>query len=263
MSTATAPLDAPLTPPSRARDHRPGFVRLTHVELRKMVDTRAGFWLLTSVLAITVLTVVLTVVQGDAESHTLRNVLENSLQPLAILLPIVGILLITSEWSQRTALITFALVPVRGRVLVAKIVASLALTAIALVAAIALSALGTALAAPGVDDTWSLGGGMLGQMVLYIVTSMLMGVAYGTILLSSAPAIVLSFVVPIAVAAVTNIVHALDGLGRWIDQSRTLSDLVLHDYSGKEWARAGVTLLVWMVVPLLVGAYRFTRGEVR
>jgi ABC-2 type transport system permease protein len=261
MSTATAPLDAPL--PARARDHRPGLVRLTHVELRKMVDTRAGFWLILSLLAITVLTVILTVVQGDAESHTFANVLQNGLQPLNILLPIVGILLITSEWSQRTALITFALVPVRSRVLIAKIAASLVLTVIALVVTIALAALGTALASPGVSDTWSLGAGLLGQMVLFIVTAMLMGVAYGTILLSSAPAIVLSFVIPIAIAAITNIVSALDGLGRWIDQSRSLGDLAVHDYSGKEWARAGVTLLIWMVIPLIVGAWRFTRGEVR
>jgi ABC-2 type transport system permease protein len=261
MSTAAAPLPAPLAP-GRSRDHRPSLSRLTHIELRKMVDTRAGFWLLVAVVAITLLTVVLTVVQGDAENHVFSNVLNNSMQPLAVLLPIVGILLVTSEWSQRTALITFVLVPQRGRVLVAKLSASLALTAIAIVAAVVLSALGTALSAPGVDGTWSLDAGLFGQMVVYVATSMLMGVGYGVVLLASAPAIVLSFVVPLAVAAVTQI-HALHGVGRWIDQSRTLSDLVSHTYSGDEWARAGVTLVVWMVVPLLIGAYRFMRGEIR
>ena len=261
MSTAAAPLPTPLAP-GRSRDHRPSLSRLTHVELRKMVDTRAGFWLLVSVVAITLLTVVLTVVQGDAQSHVFDNVLNNSMQPLAVLLPIVGILLVTSEWSQRTALITFALVPQRGRVLVAKLAASLVLTAIAIVAAVVLSALGTALSAPGVDGTWSLSAGLFGQMVVYVATSMLMGVGFGVVLLASAPAIILSFVVPLAVAAVTQS-PALDGIGRWIDQSRTLSDLVAHNYSGDEWAKAGVTLVVWMVVPLLIGAYRFTRGEIR
>ena len=40
-----------------------------------------------------------------------------------ILLPIIGILLVSSEWSQRTALITFTLVPKRMRVMSAKIAA--------------------------------------------------------------------------------------------------------------------------------------------
>ncbi|HEY4098363.1 MAG TPA: hypothetical protein VGM33_22755 [Baekduia sp.] len=262
MSTAAAPLQEPFAP-SRSRDHRPSFARLTQVELRKMVDTRAGFWLLAAVLAITVLTVVITVVQGDAESHRFANVLQNGVQPLSILLPIVGILLVTSEWSQRTALITFALVPQRSRMLIAKIAASVVLTVIALVAAIVLSALGTALSAPGVDGTWSLGAGLLGQIALYTLTSMLIGVGFGALLLNSAPAIVLSFVVPIAVSAVTSIINALDGVGGWIDQGRTLGDLVLHNYSGAEWARAWVTLAIWMVLPLIVGAYRFTRGEIR
>jgi ABC-2 type transport system permease protein len=261
MSTAAAPLQEPFAP-SRSRDHRPSFTRLTHVELRKMVDTRAGFWLLAAILAITVLTVVLTVVQGDADKHVFSNVLNNSLQPLAILLPIVAILLVTSEWSQRTALITFVLVPHRGRVLVAKLAASLVLTAIAILAAVILSALATAVSAPGVDGTWSLGAGLLGQMIVYVATSVLIGAGFGVLLLASAPAIILSFVAPLAISAVTQI-HALDGLGGWIDQSRTLSDLVSRTYSADDWARAGVTLVVWMVLPLLVGGYRFTRGEIR
>ena len=41
----------------------------------------------------------------------------------SVLLPIVPILLMTSEWSQRTALSTFALVPVRERVIGAKLLA--------------------------------------------------------------------------------------------------------------------------------------------
>ena len=41
--------------PRPGRDARPGLARLTKVELRKMVDTRSGFWLLLAVLALTVL----------------------------------------------------------------------------------------------------------------------------------------------------------------------------------------------------------------
>lgn len=46
-------------------------------------------------------------------------------------MPVVGILLVTSEWSQRTAITTFTLVPQHGRVLTAKLLAALVLSAAA------------------------------------------------------------------------------------------------------------------------------------
>jgi hypothetical protein len=33
--------------------------------------------------------------------------------------------------------------------------------------------------------------------------------------------------------------------------------------STTQWARAGTTLAVWMLLPLLVGLWRVTRGDVR
>jgi len=40
--------------PLEGRDARPGLGRLTLVELRKMTDTRAGFWLQLAIAALTV-----------------------------------------------------------------------------------------------------------------------------------------------------------------------------------------------------------------
>jgi hypothetical protein len=54
-----------------------------------------------------------------------------AVQPATVLLPIVGILPVSSEWSQRTALITFTLVPRPMQVLVAKLVAGPALALVA------------------------------------------------------------------------------------------------------------------------------------
>jgi ABC-2 type transport system permease protein len=102
---------------------RPGLGRLTRVELRKMIDTRAGFWLLLTVAALTVLAVFLLILVGDASDHDLRDMLSVAVAPSSVLLPVVGILLVSSEWSQRTALITFTLVPQRPRVLGAKLAA--------------------------------------------------------------------------------------------------------------------------------------------
>ena len=108
MSTAVLP------PPARARgaDTRPGLGRLTLVELRKMTDTRAGFWLLLDHRR----------AHGRRRGHRVPRVpgrgaatcstsSRSAVQPASILLPIVGILLVSSEWTQRTAMITFALRP--------------------------------------------------------------------------------------------------------------------------------------------------------
>jgi ABC-2 type transport system permease protein len=123
MSTAVLP--APVQ--ARGADRRPGLGRLTLVELRKMTDTRAGFWLLVSTALLTVAVVVIAGFEMEEQERTLKNFVGIATVPLSLLGPVVGILLVTSEWSQRTSLITFTLVPHRARVLVAKLLAGGAL----------------------------------------------------------------------------------------------------------------------------------------
>jgi ABC-type transport system involved in multi-copper enzyme maturation permease subunit len=247
------------------RDAAPGLARLTRVELRKMYDTRAGFWLLLSGLALTLLVAALTVFTGSASEKNFRSVLDGSVQSINVLVPIVGILLVTSEWSQRTAQVTFTLVPRRGRVLVAKVLASVVLALLAFVVAFGVSALFTALGGESTapDGVWSLDGAVLFQTIVFTIISMLGGVAFGAAILLSAPAIVASFVVPLAVSALTHIISGLDGLGEWIDPGRTYSALTNHSLSGQEWAQVGTSVLLWVGLPLAVGLYRFLRGEVR
>src|SRR5213076_2908200 len=163
---------------------RPGLGRLVAVELRKMVDTRAGFWLQVAMVALTVVVVVVRLLVGDAAHHTFQFGLDAGLQPAAVLLPVLGILLVTSEWSQRTGLITFALVPVRSRVLGAKLIASLILA----LAMLAISvAVGVLVSSPGVEGTWSDAAPLIGQSAVNLTTGMLIGVAFGVILLAPTP----------------------------------------------------------------------------
>jgi ABC-type transport system involved in multi-copper enzyme maturation permease subunit len=226
-----------------------------------MTDTRAGFWLLLGTVALVVAAVAIRGATGDAQDHTLRALLAIAVQPVGVLLPIVGILLVSSEWSQRTAPITFVLVPRRARVVAAKVLASVVLSIVAFAFCLAVAAIGTAVAAPGIDGTWSLSAGLLGQGALSLVTGVIIGVAFGAALLSSAPAIVLSFVLPLGWAAVGSI-HVFEPAARWLDGTRSLSPLTEHLLSGTEWARAGTTLAVWMVLPLAIGLWRILRDEV-
>jgi ABC-type transport system involved in multi-copper enzyme maturation permease subunit len=258
MSTAT--LAAPI-PVSTAGIHaRPGLGRLVAVEMRKMVDTRSGFWLQVAMVALTVVVVVVRLLVGDAAEHTLQHALDAGLQPAAILLPVVGILLVTSEWSQRTGLITFALVPVRSRVLGAKLIASL-LLAVAMVAmSVGVVAAGVLVSSPGIEGTWSDAAPLIGQSALYLTAGMVAGVAWGAILLAPVPAIVLRFALPTLCMAVVSL-PVFSGVGPWVDIAGALGQTTEGVMSATQWAHVGTSLAIWMVVPLLIGAWRFNRSE--
>jgi ABC-type transport system involved in multi-copper enzyme maturation permease subunit len=231
--------------------------RLTAVELRKATDTRAGFWLqlATAGVMLAAVAILLMIDKGD---NTLEDVLALAVQPAGVLLPIAGILLVTSEWSQRTALITFTLVPRRLPVLTAKVVASVLIALAATVAAIAVSVFGTAAA----GGELTLSAAILGQTVVYTLTAMLTGVALGALLQSSGPAIVASFAAPLAITAIASIPQLKSSL-IWIDQARALGPLTDDTLSATEWAHAGTTLIAWLAIPLAIGAWRLVRGEIR
>jgi ABC-2 type transport system permease protein len=129
----------------------PSLVRLTGIELRKMVDTRSGRWLLATVALLIAATIVISVLVGEADLHRLDGMFEFALAPIGILLPILGILSVTSEWSQRTTLLTFALVPRRERVTAAKALAACLLGALGLVVCLAAAAVGNLI----VDGSWA------------------------------------------------------------------------------------------------------------
>ncbi|HEY2637593.1 MAG TPA: hypothetical protein VGI54_09415, partial [Solirubrobacteraceae bacterium] len=110
--------------------------------------------------------------------------------------------------------------------------------------------------------TWSISAALLGQHVVYMATAMVAGVAFGAALLSSAPAIVLYFLLPTGWGALTGLIHALDGVGRWLDQSRTMAPLTDHALSATEWAHVGTSLALWLLVPLAIGLWRIPRREI-
>jgi ABC-type transport system involved in multi-copper enzyme maturation permease subunit len=242
------------------RDARPSLARLTKVELRKMVNTRSGFWLVLAVVGLTLLSVLITALAAHEDQKTFSHILSNALAPAGILLPVIGILLVSSEWSQRTALVSFALVPGRARLIGAKVLAGIALALAATVVAVVLAAFGTAIASTDVAHQWSLPLGLLLQDVFYVVISMVIGIAFGAALLSSAPAIVVYFAVPIALSALGSI-HSIAGVIEWINVGESAGPLTERLLSGQDWGQVMTTLVVWLVIPLAIGLWRITRRD--
>jgi ABC-type transport system involved in multi-copper enzyme maturation permease subunit len=257
MSTVT--LTAPIPRDTAGVHTRPGLGRLVAVELRKIVDTRAGFWMQVATVAITALVVIVRLAVGDAADHTFASVLTVGLKPAAVLLPIAGILLVTSEWSQRTGMITFALVPVRSRVVGAKLVASLLLAVAMLAISVAIVTAGVLVASP--DGAWTDAPTLIAQSVVYLTGGMVTGVAFGMVLLASAPAIVALFALPIACTGLLTL-SFFAGVAPWLDTRLALDPLTHEVLTGTQWAQAGTALALWMLLPLVIGAWRITRREV-
>ena len=237
---------------------RPGIGRLATVELRKMADTRAGFWLLLTIGLLIAAITAIVVIRGETGDQNLAGIFGDTIEITSVLLPVLGILAVTSEWSQRTGLATFSLVPERERVIAAKVVAAVALTVIAVAACLVAAVVGNVLA----GGSWSLGLGDIGRGLVYELIGVLVGVAFGLLFLSSPLAIVLYFVLPTAWAILGSI-SALEGAAEWLDLSVTMAPLVEASTSGREWAQLGTSVALWVWALLAIGIVRLQRSELK
>jgi ABC-2 type transport system permease protein len=242
---------------------RPPMSRLVQVELRKMVDTRAGMWLLITIGAVTVLATTIFGLAGHDQDRRFSNFMQFAGAPQGILLPVLGILLVTQEWSQRTAMVTFTLEPHRSRTLVAKVCAALVLGLAAFVVAVGVAALATVVF--GGTDPWREVG--LIDIVKFGIlqfSGILQGLAFGLLVLNSAFAIVLYFVLPTAFSILFNTVPALEDSAPWIDFGTAQGPLGdVGNLTGTEWAQLAVTGTAWVILPFVAGLWRMLRAEVK
>jgi ABC-2 type transport system permease protein len=246
---------------ARERGRRPGPGRLIAVELRKMVDTRSGFWLPIAVALITLLVAIIASANHGGRAATFTHVLHAVAQPSAFLLPVMGVLLICGEWSQRTTLTTFTLVPNRWRVIGAKLGASLIVSTVACLICLLFTLLFASLLGHHPGGTGSLSWQVLAQSWLFIASGMVMGLAFGAAVLVSAPAIITYLLLPTIWAALTGGISALDGVSRWLSADNTLDPLTQQALSGTQWLHALATFAVWIGIPLVIGIRRIGRGD--
>lgn len=241
-----------------------GLGRLVGVEWRKQVDTRAGLWLLLSIGLVTAgVLVIMLFVQGGA--HSWADYIMGTATPMSILVPIVGILAATSEWSQRTGLSTFALEPRRGRVVAAKALSSLLTAAVVLLLSVVVSA-GVhqlAVGVRGVDPDWSMTWAVLGGITLMITISLLQGVGFGLSLLNTPGAIVAYFLLPTVWSVLGGLVPWLRDVAPWLDLGVSMDPLLSGSMTGEQWAHLSTSAAVWVAMPLLFGYWRVRRAELK
>jgi ABC-2 type transport system permease protein len=247
------------------------FGRLVRVELRKMADTRAGRWLLISIGLLTLLVLVIQMAVVLAQDLDVKYIdfLQGMNIPMAILLPILGVLSVTSEWSQRTAMVTFTLEPSRVRVIAAKFTTMLVIAPVALVVGLVLAVLANLLygAWSGSDVVWGSPGKDAVLYLLLYVISMASGFALGALFLNSPAGIVFyvvySFVLTIPFEIASSLMSWFRDLRPWIDFNFAQSPLINGSIAGNEWGHLATSGLIWLVVPLAIGVWRIRRAEVK
>jgi ABC-type transport system involved in multi-copper enzyme maturation permease subunit len=177
---------------------------------------------------------------------------------VTILLPVVAILMLTGEWSQRSVMTTFTQEPRRIRVVNAKLAASLVLGGGAAVFGGVVTAAGLGLAsASGRELEANLNVGAVTGYLLFVLLNVLAGVAFGALLQSSATAIAACFALPAAFALLG---AASTLVADWIDMS-TWNWVLENEWEGHV-PQISVSVLFWVAVPLAAGVVRTIRRDV-
>ena len=243
--------------------------RVVGVELRKMFDTRSGFWLMASIVIIALLTMVATVLfapEADLTYYTFAKALGF---PMTVILPIIAILSITGEWSQRTGLTTFTLVPHRSRVVLAKTISSVVVGVAAMLFALAVGVVGNLIgtAIAGTDLVWDVSLAEAANIILGSLLCLLTGTMLGMLLRSSAAALgvylVMSFLLPTLAGVLATSESWFRDAQPWVDANLARSYLFEGTLTGEQWANVAVTATVWLVLPALLGLRLVMRSEVK
>ncbi len=264
MSTATAPMTIDYSGTS----HVP-MARLAKVEIRKALDTRAGRWLVIGILGLVVVIEVIYSLAADNTEKNLQDYIQIPGFTLGYFLPIVIIMLVTSESSQRNGLVTFTLEPKRSRIVSAKFLAGIALALGVMALAVVLAVLGNLLGiATGGEGSWHLDGGLVFYaLFLSNMIGIFIGFALSMLIMNTAGAIVAYFaytlILPTAVGILSAISDTFEKIGPWIEFNTAQSPLISSPYSptGEEWAQIGTSGAIWLLLPLVLGIWRLLRIE--
>jgi ABC-2 type transport system permease protein len=249
---------------------RTPFHRLVMVELRKSYDTRAGFWLL-AVIGFLVLAaegIVLAIVTVQDESVEFGDFIGTAAFLTSFLLPVLGIMVLTTEWTQRTAMVTFALEPRRPLVIVAKALVGVLLTLATVVVSIAIGFVCNLLygAIEGHID-WTFGWSDFAAFLITQNLAMLGGFALAALFLNTPAAIVVFFVYKWVLPGLFELGAQLMGwfadIRPWLDFQSAQATVWDWSSSGEDWAQLVVSGLLWLGVPLGFGIWRVLRAEVK
>ena len=243
--------------------------RVVRVELRKMFDTRSGFWLIASIVIAGLIATVATIAFAPDADLTYYTFAKAIGFPMTVVLPMIAILSITGEWSQRSGLTTFTLVPHRSRVILAKVISSVAVAVASMLFAFALGAVGNVVgtAIAGTTIVWDVSVAEGVNIVLGNLLCLLTGTMLGLLIRNSPGALVGYFVYSLLLPTVAGFLAASQDWFRdlqpWVDLNYAQAALFEGTLTGEQWANVAVTATTWIVLPAMLGLRLVMRSEVK
>jgi len=253
----------------RAVVQRVPLSRVTRVELRKMFDTRSGFWLMASIVIAALVSTVATILFAPESDLTYYTFAKAIGFPMTVILPMIAVLSITGEWSQRSGLTTFTLVPHRSRVILAKVIASVTVGVASMLFALAIGVVGNLVGTTmaGTDLVWDVSVAHAVDIVIGSLLCLLTGTMLGLLFRSSPVALVAYFVYALLVPTVSGLLatsqQGYRDLQPWVDLNYAQSFLFEGTLTGAQWAHLAVNVTVWLVLPALIALRLVTRSEVK
>ncbi|TIC81577.1 hypothetical protein [Nocardioides sp. GY 10127] len=252
------------------------FGRLVSVEWRKMTDTRAGFWLMlvTGLLLLAAIGITELVVQLNDLAIGFNGWVQVMVTPLTLLLPVFPIIAVTSEWGQRTGLVTFTLEPHRLRVVLAKLVAVVIFAVAIIAVSMGLAVLANVVNASfsGYDTLWNLEAHQLVWIIVQLLAYFLMAFGLALVTLSSPGGIAFFYVVALLLPVV--VYSILMALLSWapdvipyfdMNYSMTPYQAATGDPTllvlDKNPVAVVTSVLLWVVAPFVLGLRRVLRSE--
>jgi hypothetical protein len=243
--------------------------RIVGVELRKSFDTRSGLWLLAGIGLAALVTTGAVIAWAPTEEFRYSQFTLAIGMPMSIILAIITVLSVTAEWSQRSGLTTFTLVPHRGRVMVAKAVSACLVAVAATVVAFTVGAIGNLAGAAmaGIAPVWDQDLADVAYFALGIMSLMLVGFTLGALIRNSAGAVVAymiyAFVAPGLLAFLAINQEWFRDLRPWVDPKYNQDALLNGGLSAEQWSQFAVTTTVWLVLPLVIAVFTLRRSEVK
>ena len=250
------------SPDLPAATRTPSPLKLTRtiaVEARKVTNTVSGKVLLPLGAALMAVFGLGRAFIPDADT-TFGYIASIACIPGSWIIMAMAVLLISGEFTRREAAVTFTLDPRRGRVLGAKVVVVTGLALAAACWALIVAGVGYLLA-PALAGTTlppDLEPGRIAVVFGGLVFTALTGLALGLLTRNAVAPIVVLLVWPTFSLLVARSSEVAQKIIAWVDIEPVAA---LFHSSAQAWAQLGTSVLAWIVLPGVIGAWRLFRGD--
>jgi ABC-type transport system involved in multi-copper enzyme maturation permease subunit len=266
-------------------------INALRAELLKM-RSMPGVWVTLSIAFPLTVLVILGVLVGSAEDypghtfyfvHTLRQqreLLGAGYFAILILAPVMGVLCVTGEYRHKTMTTTLVLVPVRTRVLMAKVLTtalwSIFIGLLTLVAVVAVALPWNAGLGGVTSQVTDQAGAVIPGLLASAVLLGLFGLGFGTLVKNQMAAILLtiggSLILESLLVALARAIFHYDL--NWLPNAAgaALAGDIARGFGGGggaregerllQWWQGGLVMLAWGIVPLTIGYFTTFRRDV-